>query len=124
DQIIPKDFDTELNINKSYLINAIKLVSNFSGKINDIKLNFSQENKNLEIYSANQQLGENNYLVPAKITGSGFENVSFNWRYLLDGLKTISSENVIFGLNGDNRPAILKSTSDNSYFYILMPIKV
>ncbi|MDP2696232.1 MAG: DNA polymerase III subunit beta [bacterium] len=124
DQIIPQDFDTELNIKKDSLVGAIKLVSNFSGKINDIKLRFADDSKNLEIYSANSQLGENNYFIPAKMTGVGFEDVSFNWRYLLDGLKTTNSENVIFGLNGDNRPAIIKSTSDNSYFYILMPIKV
>lgn len=124
EQIIPKSFDTEITLNRDNLINASKLVSNFSGRINDIKLKVKEAAKNLEIYSANQYLGENNYLVPAKISGSSFEGVAFNWRYLLDGLKAVNSENLFFGVNGDNKPAIIKSPQDDSYFYVLMPIKV
>lgn len=124
DQIIPKGFATEILISREHFINAVKLVSSFSGKINDIRLTAKDSAKNLEIYSANQYLGENRYLIPAKINGSGFESVAFNWRYLLDGLKVIDSESLFFGLNGDSKPAMIKSPQDDSYFYILMPIKI
>jgi len=76
----------------------------------------------LEVYSANQYLGESRYLIPVKAKGDNFET-SFNWRYLVDGLKNFNEKEIIFGVNGDNRPAILKSPGDFSYFYILMPIK-
>ena len=123
EQIIPKSFESELVVEKDHFINALRLVSNFSGKVNDIRLKTQDNQKILEVYSNNQFLGENNYLIPSKLTGSAFNDISFNWRYLLDGLKTVSSNNLIFALNGSNRPAILKSQEDISYFYILMPIK-
>lgn len=123
EQIIPKSFESELAIEKEHFINALKLVSNFSGKVNDIRLKIQENQKVLEVYSSNQLLGENNYLIPSKLTGSNFTDVSFNWRYLLDGLKVVDSGNLIFSLNGNNRPALIKSTEDNSYFYILMPIR-
>ena len=123
EQIIPKNEDVEIVINKNHFINSLKLVSNFSSKINDIKLKLGEGKKNLEVYSANQYLGENNYFIPIKLKGKDFGEVKFNWRYLLDGLKNIDSENVIFNINGDIKPAVLKSTEDTSYFYILMPIK-
>lgn len=124
EQIIPKEVEVEITTDQEYLVNALKLVSNFSGRINDVKIKIKKDRNNLEIYSANQYLGENNYLVPAKIKGEGFEEVAFNWRFLLDGLKAVNSKNLIFGLTNESKPAILKSPDDSSYFYILMPIKV
>ncbi|MBI4992406.1 MAG: DNA polymerase III subunit beta [Candidatus Harrisonbacteria bacterium] len=122
EQIIPKSLETDLVFEREHLVNAVKLVSTFSGKINDVKISLKDGKKFLEIYSANQYLGENKYLVPTKAKGKDF-NVSFNWRYLIDGLKNFSSQEMVFGINGDNRPALLKNSADNSYFYILMPIK-
>ena len=122
EQIIPKSLDTELVLSKDYLINALKLVSSFSGKNNDVNLTI-QDKRLLKVYLTNQNLGENNYLVPVKINGEDFEGVSFNWRFLLDGLKVIDSDNIIFGVNGNNKPAIIKSPDNTNYFYILMPIK-
>lgn len=122
DQIIPKKIDIELNVNKDHFINAVRLVSTFSGKNNDINL-ASKDGKVMEVYLANQLLGENNYAVPAMVNGGDFKGVAFNWRYLIDGLKAVGSNNLVFGVNGSNRPAIIKSADDASHFYILMPIK-
>jgi len=123
EQIIPKNIDVEIITNRDYFINALKLVSNFSSKINDIKIKIKKDSKNLEIYSANQYLGENCYMIPAKIKGENSYEVTFNWRFLLDGLKTTNSKNLFFGITNESKPAIIKSPEDNSYFYILMPIK-
>lgn len=122
EQIIPKSIETELVLSRDYLNNALKLVSSFSGKGNDVNLAV-KDGKILDVYLSNQFLGENNYLIPSKINGPGFDGIAFNWRYLIDGLKAVNSEDIIFGVNDSNKPAIIKSTNDNSYFYILMPIK-
>lgn len=124
EQIIPKSTETELSLNRSDLMKAIKLVSSFSGKVNDIHLKLTSEKKVLEVYSSNQYLGENNYLVPVKQKGADFSDIVFNWKYLLDGLKALNSENLVFILNGDMRPAMFKTSEDKSYFYIVMPIKI
>jgi len=120
--IIPQSFETEIILNKEEMINAIKLVSSFTDKLNEIKIFIKEGAKNLELSSFNQILGENQYLIPAKIKGSAQE-IIFNWRFLLDGIKFLDSENIFLGLNSDNKPALIKSPNDTSYFYILMPIK-
>jgi len=124
DSIIPKEIESEVVVNRHHFINSVKLVNNFSGKTNDIKLAVRDDQKVLDVYSANQFLGENNYLIPAQVKGQNFQDVAFNWRYLLDGLRVIDEENVIFSVNGPNRPAVIKPLDDKSYFYILMPIRV
>ena len=124
EQIIPQETETEISIDRNHFINAIKLVSNFSGKTNDIRLAVHQEQKLLTVYSVNQFLGENNYLISARITGLDCKDVPFNWRYLLDGLKTIKEESIIFRINGSAKPALIRPMDDQSYLYIIMPIRL
>jgi len=120
--IIPQSLETEVVLNKEQLINALKLTSFFTDRLNEIKILIKENAKNMEIYSFNQTLGENQYLIPAKIKGRPIEIV-FNWRFLSDGVRVLDSENIFLGLNNDNKPVVIKSPGDVSYFYILMPIK-
>lgn len=124
-QIIPQTLETELILSVEELINAVKTSSIFSDKFNEIKIIINKDIKNIEVISANQGIGENKYLVPAKIQKikEPQAEIAFNWRFLLDGLKNIKSENLFLGLNGSNKPALIKLSQDNSWFYILMPIK-
>jgi DNA polymerase-3 subunit beta len=124
EQIIPKDVETEIALDKAHLINAVKLVSNFSGKTNDVRLSTDDEGKTVVVHSVNQFLGENKYLIPARVTGAQIADIPFNWRYLLDGLKSISEESIILKLNGSNRPALIRPAGDSSFVYIVMPIRV
>lgn len=118
--IIPKTISTEITIDKNEIINALKLASSFTSKNNEVRLKIGSDGKTVEIYSADSLLGENKYLISAKITGKPVE-VYFNWRYLLDGLKNIESETAVIGLQDKS---IIKSLGDSSYFYILMPTSI
>ncbi|MCX6702348.1 MAG: DNA polymerase III subunit beta [Candidatus Wolfebacteria bacterium] len=120
--IIPQDAETEVVLDKNELVNALKLASSFTDRLNEVKFSAGDKSKSVEVFSSSHNLGENKYLIPAKAKGSSVE-VVFNWRFFLDGLKSFNSENVKIGLNGDDKPAIIKSPNDNSCFYILMPIK-
>ncbi|OGY64094.1 MAG: DNA polymerase III subunit beta [Candidatus Harrisonbacteria bacterium RIFCSPLOWO2_02_FULL_41_11] len=121
EQVIPKTLESEVIFEREQLLSAVKLVSTFSGKINDIKINAKEGKKSLEIYSANQYLGENKYLVPVKMKGEIF-NLSFNWRYFVDGLKNFNNSEIFLGVSEGNHRSIIKDPKDASYFYILMPI--
>ncbi len=123
EQIVPKDAETEVAIDRAHLTNAVKLVSNFSGKTNDVRLSADAEGKVVSVHSVNQFLGENKYLVPARVTGAPFADIPFNWRYLLDGLKSVSEESVVLKLNGGNRPALMRPAQDASFLYVVMPIR-
>lgn len=120
--IVPKIVETEILINKQELINAMKLAGSFTSRSGEVVVKVGDDKKIVEIYSADNSLGENKYLISAKITGDPVRAL-FNWKYLLDGLKNIHTEVVSFGLQGDSRPAIIKAPNDSFYFYILMPIK-
>ncbi len=119
--IVPQKFETQVLVEHSELVNALKLAGVFSSRVSEIKVKVPADKKNLEIFSSEQMVGENNYLLPGKIQGSAKE-ISFNWRYVLDGLKALGGNEVFWGINEDNKPALLKNPKDDSYFYVLMPI--
>ncbi len=120
-QIVPKKYGAEVLISKEEFMNSLKLSGIFSANSNEIKLKVLENKKTIEISSSDQSLGENNYVLPAKIEGSAKE-IFFNWKYLSDGLKAVKSEEIFFGMNDDNKPAVIKSPKDISYFYLVMPI--
>ncbi len=120
--ILPKKFDAEITVEKEGLINALKLAGIFSGQTNEIRFKSAEGGKAIEIFSANREVGENRYFLPAKIQ-KNFGEVGFNWRYLLEGLKVLGGEEIFLGVNEqDNKPSLIKSLNEASYFYILMPI--
>lgn len=118
---IPTENISIVNLNKDDLIGAVKLASVFVGKINDIKIK-SQKPDTLEISSNNAGIGENNSKIKAKVSGEDQELV-LNWRYLLDGLKALDGEDIELGLNSESNPILIRAIKDDSYFYIIMPIK-
>src|SRR6266481_2916672 len=118
--IIPKKFDSEVIIAKTEFVQALRLMSVFGNKNNEVKLT-AKDNKGIEVAAAAESLGENKYVLSAKIKGTP-EPIIFNWRYLLDVLKIIDTETVFFGLNDDQKASLLKSPGEGSYFYILKPI--
>ncbi len=120
--IIPKNVETEVVASRDELVNALKLTGSFTDRLNEVKVFVKDKSKNVEVFSSNQSLGENRYLIPAKIKGAPLEIV-FNWRFLLDGVKSLTSESVVLGFSADNKPVLIKPPEDASYFYILMPIK-
>lgn len=119
--IIPDSIDTEVVLSREELVSALKLASSFASKSHDIKLK-TRDKKIVEIYSSDDSVGKNNYLLPAKIDGELME-ATFNWKYLLDGVKGGSTKDVYLGLNGSERPTVIKNPGDKQYIYILMPIK-
>lgn len=121
--IVPSKIATELTMDRNSLLSAVKLVGGFAGKAADLKMKSQTDSKVLELYSTNQYVGENNYLVPVKRTGEGFGEISFNARYLMDGVRVIGGESLVLGVNGANKPALLKQAGDTSFFYIVMPLE-
>ncbi len=119
--IVPKGIESSVVVDRAELVSGLKLASSFSGRSSEVTLKV-QGKKTLEISSSDSAIGENKYLLPVKTDGSDME-VIFNWQFLLEGIKSESGKEVVLGLNGEEKPAVIKSPDSGEYFYILMPIK-
>lgn len=120
-QIIPDKNKTEVIVNKSDLLRAVKAAAIFSKiGINDINLEF--KNSKIIISASSGQSGESRVDLDAEITGIDNE-VAINYRYLIDGLNNIDSEKVKMKMVSGNTPCIITSEKEDSYLYVVMPIR-
>jgi len=121
--VIPKSFSTQILVEKEEFIRYLKTASLFVDRNNEIKLIIEPKNKEVEIKVQNPEVGENISYLPAEIKGEKLE-ISFNWKFLLDGLMNIKSNQVVIKFNGDEGPALMESSGEEKdYIYIVMPIK-
>lgn len=120
--ILPEKFTTQITLDKNEFLNQLRAASLFASKINEVKLKTKIKEGKVEILSQNPDLGEHHSSLFAKIKGKELE-ISFNFRFLIDGLLNIKSSEVVFELKGEEEAAILKGVDDESYIYLVMPIK-
>jgi len=123
-EIIPKKYETEIIIKREEFQNQIKKAGLFSGKISEVKITILPQKNKIRIFSESSNVGESEAELGVKIE-KGKEDIqtSFNYRFLLDGLSNIKSSDVVFSLSDKEGPAVIKGVDDESYLYILMPIK-
>lgn len=121
-EIIPQKFQTQTVLDRAEFLDQIKTASLFTSKINEVQLTVLPKKSQIEIFSQNPELGENRSVLSGKIEGEKVK-ASFNYRFLMDGLLKIKTPKVIFKLSGEEGPAVLKPSSDESYLYVAMPIK-
>ena len=104
-RVIPEKFISLARINKTNFEKSIRMASVFSSSISDVKLKVTKDL--MEISAQNSTKGEITANVVCAIKDRPFE-ISVNYQYLLDGLKTISSEDIILEFTGDGSPLVLK----------------
>lgn len=122
EEIIPRKNETTAISNRDELLNQIKAAGVFGGKINQIKIKINPEKKGIEIFSESVETGEFSSFVPAEIKGKK-EEVSFNCRFLVEGILNVKSPDIVFESNGPSSPGVLKPAEKSDFLYIVMPIK-
>ncbi|MDC3168900.1 DNA polymerase III subunit beta [Prochlorococcus sp. AH-716-E17] len=123
-QLIPDNFAKLFTFNTKKIIESLEriaVLADQQSSVVKIKLN----EKDLALVSADaQDIGNASELVPVSFDFDQFD-IAFNVRYLLEGLKVISSENVIFKCNLPTTPAVLVPDDNiNSFTYLVMPVQV
>jgi DNA polymerase-3 subunit beta len=122
-QIIPSNPRTKTVATTSELIKVIKTISLFSkAGVFDINMECLSDKKSLVLSSNNVQVGESVSEIDVEYDGDA-NATTLNYRFLLDGLSNIDSEEVRIELIDGNIPCIIKPKDDDSYLYIVMPIK-
>jgi len=120
--IIPHKFKTTVTLRKDEFLNQVKIASLFSNKNNEVKFSANSSKKEVEIFSQNPTIGENRSNIPARVEGDTIE-ISFNYKFLIDGLSNIKSSEVVFNISKEDGPSVLEPVGDSSYIYVVMPIK-
>ena len=123
-QLVPDTFSKLFTFDTKQLIDALERIAVLADQQSSV-VKIKLEQKDLALISADaQDIGSANELVPVSFDFDQFD-IAFNVRYLLEGLKVISSQNVIFKCNLPTTPAVLVPEDNiDSFTYLVMPVQV
>tara|TARA_Y100001968_G_scaffold332345_1_gene390185 strand:- start:529 stop:1695 length:1167 start_codon:yes stop_codon:yes gene_type:complete len=124
-QLIPENFSNKLEFNRKNFINSLERIAVLADQHNNIvKLTTDISSKLVNISADAQDIGSASESLPVKITGE-IDQIAFNVRYLLDGLRVIDSENISLKCNTATTPAIFSPSEENNKFiYLVMPVQI
>ena len=123
-QLIPDSFSKIFTFNTKNLIESLERIAVLADQQSSVvKIKFDQND--IALISADaQDIGSANESLPVSPYVDKFD-IAFNVRYLLEGLKVISSQNVILKCNLSTTPAILVPEDNiSSFTYLVMPVQV
>lgn len=121
DQMIPKDFETHLTVNKQGLLSSIErampLVTETDKK--PIIIGIDNEKMGLKM---NTQRGK--YDESIAITKYGQDIlIGFNPKFIMDVLRNIDDENIDVYLINSKSPCFIKN-KEESYMYLILPVNI
>ena len=128
-QIVPKEFNTSVELGREPFLNAVRRASYFARDNNDVvRLTVHPgdddvEPGSVEVSANAAERGNSQSFVDATITGST-TNVAFNARYLVDVLGVLRHGQIQLGLNGANQAGVVKLAGDETYDHVIMPMVI
>jgi DNA polymerase III subunit beta len=123
-QLVPKQFAHQVTIDRRLLVSSLERISVLADQKNNIvKLTVDTMNQQLILSVDAQDVGSGREAIPAQVTSEGLD-VAFNVKYLLDGLKAITTTEVQMQLNTSTSPVILTPVGGLKMTYLVMPVQV
>lgn len=123
--VVPKEFESQVVVSQEKFLEALKATSVFSSKLSDIKLNLLSKERKLMLSAQDSFVGSNQARIDLDLSKGENREMVFNYRYLLDGLQAMQiKEKIFIGFGSQERPILIRSENDASYFYILMPLRL
>jgi DNA polymerase-3 subunit beta len=123
-QLVPAQFSRQVTVERKLLISALERIAVLADQKNNIvKLFIDGTTSQLTLSVEAQDVGSGRETVPVQISGDDLE-IAFNVRYLLDGLKALSSSEIQIQCNSSTSPAVLIPVGGIKMTYLVMPVQV
>ncbi len=127
EQVIPKDNPRSLTVTRSDLMEAVDIVASHADS-NTQQVRFSLKRDQLAVSSATADFGAGEQQVAAEYQGEDMD-IGYNARYLLQTLRNIPSEKVVFRLKtalsaGIVEPVGALSAPDEELLCLVMPLRL
>lgn len=120
-QIIPKNYVSEVVALKNDVVESFKTSNIFSDKFNQVNIEINPKEKIFQIKTKNNDVGECIKKIHGAVSGESLD-INFNHRYLTDSFQSIDSDSLTLSFTGPNKPLVIKGLPDQSFLYLVMPM--
>ena len=124
--VIPNNWDTRILVNKSNIQNSFERISLISASSVEKEKKYPvkvQVDIGKVTISCTNQTGDAKEELYVSTEGKNLE-AGFNPKYFLDALKSIDDEEVYIEFGTSISPCLVKSTQNNDYVYMILPIRL
>jgi DNA polymerase-3 subunit beta len=122
EQLIPKENKIVAVANKQAFISSLERAAVMANeRTNIVKLTFDKGN--LSLAANTPDLGDSKDTFEILYDGEPM-NIAFNYKFVLDALRVIESDDVRVEMNGALAPTLFKSKEENGYLCLVMPVQV
>ncbi len=121
EQVIPKEYDKTLRVDKNLLLDSLKRAQLMSSDTRGVKL--SLDKGVLRIASENPELGEVNEEIEADYEGEEL-SIGFNPKYVIELLGQVRDDDVDLLLSGELDPVLVRPSGDHDYLGVVMPMRI
>ncbi len=123
-QLIPQQFIRQVTVERSLLLGALERIAVFAARKNNIvKLKLISVDQQLALSAEVPEFGSSEELLDAQVSGEDLE-IAFNVKYMIDGLKAMSSTEVQLQFNSETTPATISPLGGRQMTYLIMPIQI
>ncbi|NEP51899.1 MAG: DNA polymerase III subunit beta [Moorea sp. SIO3C2] len=123
-QLLPKHFERQIILDRRQLLSAVERIAVLADQKNNIvKFNIDSVNQRLNLSVEAKDLGSGQESMVVEISGDSLE-IAFNVKYLIDGLKALSSSEISMHMNEANSPVIFKPLGGLKMTYLIMPVQI
>lgn len=126
ERVLPTDNDKNLQVNRELLLSTLRRISIFTNSLtNQVRLSIT--NDQITIHSEDIEIGaEGKEVMPGHFNGEWLQ-IAYNSSYLMDVLRHIDSEEIVFELKDSSSAGILRPaeiSEDEDITMLLMPIRI
>jgi DNA polymerase-3 subunit beta len=126
-QVIPKEADRTITVDRPRLLDTLKRMSLLSSDRSTNAVRFELQEGSLKVSSQNPDLGDAKEEIPVAYKGQPLQ-IGFNARYLMDVLQVVDTEQMKVELCDELSPGVLKPAGDPGagarYTAVIMPMRI
>ena len=120
-QIMPKEWKTQVVVPTSEFLNAAKTASFFArDSANIVRLHI--ESGELTVRAESTELGDNESKIDAVVEGEPSADIAFNAKYLTDALNVVESEQIKLEIVNAGSPGVIRPVDSTDYVHVIMPM--
>ncbi len=122
-QIVPTQFKSSATFPIDVMTSAIKAAGLFSATgINAVSFDLNQSEQSVGVSATSAQMGEHSATIESSVVGEE-NSILLNYRYVIEGLQHLSGEMAELHMNSADTPCLLRSSGNQDFIYIVMPIR-
>lgn len=123
-QLIPREFERQVTIDRKQFISALERIAVLADQKNNVvKISISNANQEIVLSCEAQDVGSGTESIPAQISGDDID-IAFNIKYLLEGLKELTSTEIQMHMNQSLTPVIFTPLGNLKMTYLAMPVQL